>query len=388
MAESIYRGRGDAVPYNEYIPFINEVFGFDGKTQDFRTLLPKLYRPGRTPQKENYVVTEDGVCVAAVGAFSHEIQVCGTAVPCRGIGNVAVAKSARGRGYMKDCMHMALADMVRDGIALSTLGGRRQRYRYFGYEKAGTCFTFAVCADNLRHTMGADFAPELEIRQVSADDAELLSSIHRLSATDSYAPIRAEADFFDILSTWRATVWAATRKGQLIGYALRGTSGQISEIRVTEAAEFLPFLWALRQNWNTDMLSLCLPEHEDAYVRALAPVAEGYQIGCSMSYNVLNYRLVCDAFLRLKATYTDLADGGLKLLIHGLSGDEGLCLSVCNGVPSVTPLSANEGIDAELSHTEAMGLLFAPLFPDRCKLSPAVRSWLPLPIWMYRADEV
>ena len=28
---------------------INEVFGFDGVEQDFRTLLPKLYRPGRTP---------------------------------------------------------------------------------------------------------------------------------------------------------------------------------------------------------------------------------------------------------------------------------------------------------------------------------------------------
>ena len=52
-------------------------------------------------------------------------------------------------------------DMVRDGIALSTLGGRRQRYRYFGYEKAGICYTFAVNADNLRHTLGADYVSGL-----------------------------------------------------------------------------------------------------------------------------------------------------------------------------------------------------------------------------------
>lgn len=81
MAEAVYRGRGAGVPYDEYITLINEVFGFDGVEQDFRTLLPKLYRPGRTPQNENYVAVEDGVCVAAVGAYSHEIRVCGTITP-------------------------------------------------------------------------------------------------------------------------------------------------------------------------------------------------------------------------------------------------------------------------------------------------------------------
>ena len=45
MAEAVYRGRGAGVPYNEYITLINEVFGFGGVEQDFRTLLPKLYRP-------------------------------------------------------------------------------------------------------------------------------------------------------------------------------------------------------------------------------------------------------------------------------------------------------------------------------------------------------
>ena len=193
MAEAVYRGRGAGVPYDEYITLINEVFGFDGVEQDFRTLLPKLYRPGRTPQNENYVAVEDGVCVAAVGAYSHEIRVCGTIIPCRGIGNVAVARAARGRGYMKDCMLMALTDMVRDGIALSTLGGRRQRYRYFGYEKAGICYTFAVNADNLRHTLGADYVSGLDIRQVNADDETLLTAIRTLSSSGDYAPIRAAA---------------------------------------------------------------------------------------------------------------------------------------------------------------------------------------------------
>ena len=388
MADRIYRGLGGEIPYETYMALINEAFGFDGVERDFRTLLPKLYRPGRTPQAENYVIVENDVCVAAVGAFSHAVQVCGTVIPCRGIGNVAVAASARGRGYMKDCMNMALTDMVKDGIALSTLGGRRQRYRYFGYEKAGICYTFVLTADNLRHTLGADFLPGLDIRQVTESDSTRLKSIRALSSCGCYAPERNAEDFFDTLSTWRASVWVGTRDGQLVGYALREPSGLISEIRVIAAEALLPFLYALRQHLGTDTLTLRLPEHENACLRVLATVAEGYQIGCSMSYNVLNYRLVCDAFLRLRATYAPLPDGRLTLQIHGWAGDEQLALTVQDGIPSVLPLSPNEPSDLELSHEEAMRLLFAPLCPDRKVLSPAVQAWLPLPIWMYRADEV
>ena len=45
---------GTAVPYEEFMALINDVFGFTGTGRDFRTLLPKLYRPGRSPQCENY----------------------------------------------------------------------------------------------------------------------------------------------------------------------------------------------------------------------------------------------------------------------------------------------------------------------------------------------
>ena len=107
-----------------------------------------------------------------------------------------------------------------------------------------------------------------------------------------------------------------------------------------------------------------------------------------MSYNVLNYRLVCDAFFNLRATYAPLPDGNLTVCIHGLAGDERLSLSVRDGVPSVLPSEPGREPELELTHVEAMELLFAPFSPGRRKLSPAVQAWLPLPIWMYKADEV
>lgn len=387
MRPTLYRGTGEHIPYDTYMALINEVFGFDGAERDFRTLLPKLYRLGRAPQDQNYVVCEDGVPVAAIGAYSHAIRVCGNVIPCRGIGNVAVAKTARGRGYMKDCMNRALSDMVEDGVALSTLGGRRQRYRYFGYEKAGICYTFSVAVDNLRHTLGDMQQPAWEIRQVGEQDTAALTAIRRLSESGSYVPIRPEADLFDILSNWKATVWVALREGNPVGYLLREPSGLISELRIADPADLLPLLTACLRTWECGGLTLRLPEHDDELIRSLATVAEGCQVGCSMSYCVLQYKTVCEAFFALKATYAPPADGDLSLHIHGLGGEERLCLSARGGVPSVRELSSDESAQ-ELSHEEAMRLLFAPLCPERRDLPPAVQTWLPLPIWMYRADEV
>ena len=44
-----YFGRGNAAMYDDYMDFINYVFGFNGNSSDFKKLLPKLYRPEDDP---------------------------------------------------------------------------------------------------------------------------------------------------------------------------------------------------------------------------------------------------------------------------------------------------------------------------------------------------
>ena len=56
----IYKGRGSAEMRDDYIDFINYVFGFNGNSSDFPKLLPKLYKPEYHPCENNYVVTENG----------------------------------------------------------------------------------------------------------------------------------------------------------------------------------------------------------------------------------------------------------------------------------------------------------------------------------------
>ena len=131
MSDNIYFGRGTAEMFDDYMDFINYVFGFNGNSSDFKKLLPKLYKYDYEPAVSSYVAIDDGKLKAAVGAFDHDITVCGHYLKTRGIGNVAVHPYTRGSGYMKKLMNIALDDMIADGVVLTVLGGRRQRYNYF-----------------------------------------------------------------------------------------------------------------------------------------------------------------------------------------------------------------------------------------------------------------
>lgn len=384
----LYCGRGNHISFDDYMTLINRVFGFTTPEQQFEGLLPKLYKPHLAPQSSSSVVTEDGVIVAAVGAFDHAISVCGVTLPCRGIGNVAVAPEVRGKGYMKACMYDALADMVADGIALSTLGGRRQRYQYFSYERAGSTYCFSVNSDNFRHVYGSTDAPFDTFREVTEQDTQAISSIKALCESGDFYPLRAADAFLDIARTWHAKLYVVCHQDEFKGYCIVEGGNSISEIRAVSDHDFMPLLQTVFVGLGGQGLTVRLPSFADKYIRALAPVAEGGHISSATCCTVLNYALVTQAFFKLKATYAPLCDGELSVLIHGFAGDEKLQITVSDGVPTVIKLPDTAPVEVEWSHTEAMEQMFAPISPCRADIPLEARDWFPLPLYMYHADAV
>ncbi len=381
--------RGYDVAYEDLMSLIDLTFGFKTPETQFLGLLPKCYKPAYRPQDSNYVVISDEKPVAAVGAYDHEVVIAGYRISCRGIGNVAVHPEHREKGYMKLCMETALEDMIKDGIALSTLGGRRQRYRYFSYDKCGICHTFVLTADNLRHTYGTLDAP-FAAKAIDNPDDPLLDKIKALSDAGRVSPVRSRAMFLDIAVNWHAVLYAVVdpTEDRFVGYAIVEPGGFITEVRSVNDTDIMPLLRTLFSVIGQGSITLRLPDHETAALAAVAPVAEGVQTGCSMSYTVLRYALVLQATLALKASYTPLADGTMNLLIHGRAGDEYIEISVRDQRPTVRTVSSEIRPDVEWSHLDAMNILFAPFSPLRNSRTDMPNGWFPLPIWMYRADEV
>ena len=107
-----------------------------------------------------------------------------------------------------------------------------------------------------------------------------------------------------------------------------------------------------------------------------------------MMYLILNYTATLEAFMALKLTYTTLPDGELTLLIHGHAGDERIRITVKEGKHTVERIHEETPVDMELGHLEATELLFGCISATRETDSALIRAWFPLPLWMYRADEV
>ena len=82
------------------------------------------------------------------------LSVLDETLKCGMIGSVSVHPYARGEGHMKRLMAMAAEDARERQYDLMILGGQRQRYNYFGFERAVYVIRHAVMQTNLRHCHG------------------------------------------------------------------------------------------------------------------------------------------------------------------------------------------------------------------------------------------
>lgn len=386
--EEIYNGRGNEAFYDEYIDFINYVFGFNGNSRDFKKLLPKLYKTQYKPVESSYITLENGNIRAAVGAFDHEITVCGDTLKCRGIGNVAVHPYARSKGYMKTLMNMAVNDMIADGVDLSILGGRRQRYNYFSYEKTGVSYNFSLNSDNMRHCFGKDRSAyhTLTVRKLEENDEAALDAVSALLSEQVYNPMRERARLYDILVSWQNVPCVFEKDGTVVGFCVIGDKNKVCEIVLADKADFINAIVTLYDCLHESTLVVSLPAFCSEYINALYRVCEGYELGTEKSFSVLNYKNVLSAFLKLKATYTELPEGELAMLIHGVAGDEKLRIYIRGDAARVEEYDGE--VDIELDHIDAINVLFSPFCPIRDTLSHFARILLPLPLWLFYTDAV
>jgi hypothetical protein len=307
---------------------------------------------------------------------------------------VSVHPYSRSKGYMKVLMNMALEDMRRDGMVWSCLGGQRQRYEYFGYTPAGGAYSFNCGEANIRHTLGPDWKSGLSLRLLSPGDGAFRDRIAALHGAKPSRIRRSRDRLFDILSTWRAEVYAVSEGERFEGYLLHqgGWSGgsAIGEINLNDLNR-LPeviglFLRRQREMGGQGSVRVSAGPQEGEKLAALGRFAEDYTQSPAYQFAVFDYRRFIEPFLRLRARQRKLAEGALVLQIRG---GPRLRLEVSGGEASAA--ESAEAPDLSLGGGEALRFLFSP--PDLFTgpvigERPFLQSLLPLPLFFEHADGV
>ena len=142
-----------AVDFDEAMAVMNLAFG-KSPPADFASILPKLYRPDDSLMACLWALRRDGRIRAVVGIHPLTWKVGAATLPVAGIGGVSTHPDCRGQGMMQRLMTHCVGVMKEEGYPLSVLGGQRQRYGYFGYERCGVEVELRLNKSNIRHCFG------------------------------------------------------------------------------------------------------------------------------------------------------------------------------------------------------------------------------------------
>ena len=374
----IYKGRGNSVNREEYLDFINYVFGFNGTKDDFEKLLPKLYKPEYSPCENNYVVTEDEKLKAAIGVYPRELDVLGIKLRLHGVGNVAVHPRARSKGYMRELLDRAIKDMIASGADMSDLGGLRQRYGYFSYECASAVCRATITPTSLRHCF-CDPPKPLAFSEVKEDDEEILDLIAALHSKKLLHMIRPREAFLDIARSWNRRLYAIHDGERFVGYFI----DSLIELTLADMNDFDDVV----RNYVAahGKVTLTIPLCETKMLGAAWRICDDAGYSNDQNYTVFHWKKVVNAFMKLKATYSELADGERSYLVHGIAGDESFTIKVKDGKLTFSDVTG-DGI-IELEHKDAVSYFLGLVSPERMSDGVAM-SWFPLPLFVDSADHV
>jgi len=288
---------------------------------------------------------------------------------------------------MTALMQHCVTLMHEQGYDLSWLGGQRQRYGNFGYERCGQADSFALNRSNLKHCFSDE--PGIRFAPLETGDSSGLARARELHDGQIARCVRAEERFHDHLRGWRNAPHAALdASGRMVGYLVATSKGD----RVTElVAESDDIALRMLRAWTAERadggLTVELPAWRAGLVRSLGARCENVSVRSSGNFRVFDWVRVVGALLGLRGLSGPLATGSVAV---GVAGYGTLEILVSEDAKSCRRTDARP--DLALDPLTAMRVLFGPAKPSRVVSLPARASildqWCPLPLFCPQQDGV
>ena len=396
--------RLSTVDFDELIGLLDLSFG-KPPAGSFAVSLPALYQRNDPSMQRNYVIREAGRIVANVGLFPMTWQVGDTTLAMDGIGGVAVHPDHRRRGHMRVIMDSLLPVMRERGCQLSYLGGQRQRYGYWGWERCGSQLRASIsrpCVTHgLKDGLNGRELPAISLEVVAAPDRELTAAMYAIHMRQPNRCVRDAASFDLFLRNWlcRPAV-ARDDAGRIVGYAVGGFGESLYyPQQVIELATDPPgdvelataILRELATVHGEAGYELLMPCDASPMQRSLSMWVESMAIEPAGNWLILDWPAVTDAMLKRRAAAGELAAGRVKVRIVDATGGPITIALVCDGNVQRCE-RVDESADIELDALTATRVLFGPTAPSmqvalvgEAKLLDA---WCPLPLAIDSPDHV
>jgi predicted N-acetyltransferase YhbS len=388
MGENIERLTAN--DFEEAMDFLNLVFSQAHRPHNFEKLLPGLYQPTQESMQCNFVLRKNGRIRSLAGLFPMTISIGGELLKAAGIGGVATHINERKSGMMKRLLDACIQEMHLEGYHISCLGGDRQRYGYFGYEKAGSSYNYDITRKNIKHSMGNTMNTNIHFEPMKENDEKWICLAKKMYDNQPIHCIRPLDKFYTYLRAWNMQPWAALDENNcFIGYLVANESkNQVSEIFANSSDVFFDMIcnWVTRQSRGG--ISLFLTPWAQEYAWKAGSISESVSIQEAYNWKVIKWVEVLRALLKVKSQISSLIDG--EVCIH-IKGYGTIRISVEEGLPLCEQIEGNANMTWESSM--ATRSFFGPMphesivdLPEGIKR--LFSSWFPLPLCWPSQDRV
>lgn len=383
MAEEIVRL--SAADFDEAMAMLRSAFS---KTHEFPELLPALYQRTDDHMSWNHTIRREGRIAAIVGIFPITWKVGDTHLKVAGIGGVGTCPHWRGHGLMRRLMQHARDHISRKGYHLSFLGGQRQRYRYFGWERAGTQIEYLVSPKNMEHEFRRMDSPSLTLEPIS-EDPEILASAKRLHDGQPAYCRRTTKAFGRYLRNWGGRpLVARDAQSRVTGYLVaRGDDGIVDEW-VSDREETALDMARQWIETTQKITRFNYPTIPPPLHHKLGGIAERITVEASGNWQIFNWPATVNALLRLRHATTPLAEGAIRVRIDNVGVTLALRVEGTRASCRVT----NDPPDWSSDANCVLRVLFGPTPPssvaDLPKAADTLASWCPLPLALPNSDHV
>ncbi len=392
-----------AEDYDEALALLNLAFHGDNSTKpSFEVSLPKMWKRDDEHMGKHIAYRVAGQLKTIVGIYplktkigKHEFTFCT-------VGNVATHPDSRGKGYMHELMTAAISELACMNADAARLGGLRQRYERYGFEPAGTKYTFTLTKKNIMSIRDTGLTTsKIKFVPIGLGDTGYLAKARELFSRQAIAVERTNPEEF-YLSTkaWQMNPWAALdEKGEMMGYLVASENkSSLAEQLVYSCSgdsRFIDMISAWVMQNDLDSLKLELAPWDRQNCRALGLLCESVSISVASSFLIRSWAEITNALIDLKTQQDRMPEGSLVL---GIEGYGNIMMKVQDGAGSCCRTDQKAALT--LHPLDAIRLLFGHMPPwtvadlsQTASLPSAptamlLNSWLPLPLSWNGQDRV
>lgn len=360
----------------DILDFINLVFSMHSVPHDFVKLLPKVYAPEANLDAWHAIATENGRIKGCVALHPFSFRVAGHVLHGGYVGSVSVHPDERKRGVMARLMHMVIRHTEEEGLDFLALGGRRQRYEYYGFNACGSRCEYLVSRHNIQHALNNTESDNICFEPLSEDYCDKAYALYERQPVSG---ARNREQFISICRSFLRKPMAILRKGSFAGYLITNESGNNISECLTESPSLLPSIvaaWGNSQK-NQEVTWTAMP-WETAVQSCFSGFSEDYALHRDQMLQILHPVSFLQAMMDLKLSIASLSDGSLcfplgEKKIEILVQDQHAHVSETSSSVAFTP---NDRF-----------MLLSLLGPDRLPTLPGCPvDWFPLPFAIPVAD--